>query len=532
MLKPTRLLLCLSLVLPALAPARAAAQFGDGAPAVVSLPVIASPSEDRLRVDQLLGRAPTDGYLLRSTATLLPALPEDSTPRLRVQFLLPHLHTVWNSDLPFSQNDGALFAARGLSTQLVGGVRARFGFVTVVFAPEVRYEQNEPFPFIPHPNADRSPFAARWHWDTLPISIDMPTRFGDEYRAALGPGQSSLTAELGPVAFGLARDDQWWGPGIRNAIVLSNNGPAVPRAFLRTARPVATPIGAFEAEWVTGSVQESVHFDTINNNGKRHLSGLVLTYSPAIEPNLTIGATRTVMGRISGVDDIPTRMFTPITRKERKEEQLAALFARWVFPAAGFEAYGEWARHQLTTSLRQFLITPNHTQGYTVGAQWARPLTADSGSVFRVQSELTYLEQSPTTRHRPNDSFYTSNLMPQGYTNRGQVLGAAIGPGSSSQWLAADYLARDWQLGLFAGRIRWDNDAYYLTQEPTNLDHDVSIFAGLRGGARIPGARVDLELTQARRYNFMFQNDIRVLGGGGTWDVDNTTLRLTVSATP
>src|SRR5690606_22671650 len=122
--------------------------------------------------------------------------------------------------------------------------------------------------------------------------------------------------------------------------------------------------------------------------------------------------------------------------------------------------------------------------------------------------------------------------IPQGYTQRGQVMGAAIGPGSSSQFLGADYLGERWQLGLFAGRIRWDNDAYYLTQEPFPLDHDVSILGGLRGGARLGGAWIDLELTRAKRMNFLFQNDATVLGQAGTWDFDNHTLRLTVTPAP
>jgi hypothetical protein len=493
------------------------------------LPSIGSPSDERQRIEQLLGRAATDGYLLRSTSRLFSAPPPDSAPTLRLQLLLPELRTVWNSDLPYSLNDGALWAGRGVSTLLTGGVRARVGIVSLVLAPEVRYEQNREFRLVLYPLADRSPYSARWHWPTLPISIDLPTRFGDESRAFLGPGQSSLTVDAGPLAVGWATDDQWWGPGIRNAIVMSNNAPGIPRLFVGSGRPLSSPIGDFEFQWNAGRLKESIYFDSIPSNDLRHLSGFVLTYRPAGEPGLTLGASRTVIGRLSGMDDFPDRMFSAFLAKERKEEQIASLFARWVFPAAGFEAYGEWARHRLTSSLREFLITPNHTQGYTAGLQWVRPVTSDSSGMLRLQSELTYLEQSATTRHRPTGSFYTSDTLPQGYTQRGQVIGAAIGPGASSQWIAGDYLARDWQLGLFLGRIRWDNDAYYLTQEPYPLDHDVSVLGGLRGGGRLPGMWVDLELTSAKRYNFMFQNEAKVFGQASTWDVINHTLRLTVT---
>lgn len=515
-----------------LAPRLAAGQQIEEPARTLPLPSVFGLYDDRLRVDQLLGRASTNGYLLRSTTTLLPPLPEDSTPRFHLQFLLPHLKSIWNSEMPYSLNDGALWAGRGVNLHLTGGVRAAYGPITLVFAPELRYEQNQPFPFVPYPLADRSQYSARWHWAALPISVDMPTRFGDEPRAAFGPGQTSVTAAAGPVRFGWARDDQWWGPGVRNAIVMSNNAPGIPRIFIRTGPPISTPIGDLELLWSAGVVQESAQFDTISNNGQRYVSGFAMTYRPAGEPGLTLGASRSVIGRMRSFHDFPQGMISPFVPKQGKSEQVASVFGRWIFPSAGFEAYAEWARYRLTSSLRDFLISPNHTQGYTVGVQWARPVNADTSGILRLHTEITYLEQSTTTRHRPTGSFYTSNDLPQGYTQRGQIIGAATGPGSSSQWIAGDYLADSWQLGLFAGRIRWDNDAYYLTQEPFPLDHDVSIFGGLRGVARLGPAWLELEYTRTHRYNFMFQNQSTALGEPGTGDVDNNTLRLTVRPGP
>ena len=124
------------------------------------------------------------------------------------------------------------------------GLRASVGPVSLVLAPDIRYEQNREFRLVRYPLADRSPYSARWHWPTLPISIDLPTRFGDESRAFLGPGQTSLTVDAGPLAVGWATDDQWWGPGIRNAIVMSNNAPGFPHLYVRTATPVRRLSGA------------------------------------------------------------------------------------------------------------------------------------------------------------------------------------------------------------------------------------------------------------------------------------------------
>jgi len=148
---------------------------------------------------------------------------------------------------------------------------------------------------------------------------------------------------------------------------------------------------------------------------------------------------------------------------------------------------------------------------------------------------MTYLEESPTYRARPIGSFYASARVPQGYTQRGQVLGAAVGPGGSGQWAAADYLSDGLRLGVFLGRVRWANDSYY--DKPGGHSryrgHDVTILGGARAGAGVGAMRLDAEWTWGKRFNFMFQNY------AGDWDqrdnavnVSNHTLQLRISPRP
>ena len=150
--------------------------------------------------------------------------------------------------------------------------------------------------------------------------------------------------------------------------------------------------------------------------------------------------------------------------------------------------------------------------------------------MLRLQSEITYLEQSLVFPDRPLADFYQGYASPQGYTQRGQSIGAATGPGSSSQWIAVDYMPREWQAGVFVGRIRWDNDALYRQGAATFLRHDVSVFSGIRGGLRTRFTDLQSEITFARRYNYLFQNGFANPGGFRTVDINNVT--LTLSATP
>src|SRR5205823_3468965 len=188
-------------------------------------------------------------------------------------------------------------------------------------------------------------------------------------------------------------------------------------------------------------------------------------------------------------------------------DQLVSLFGRWVLPNDGFEFYFEWLRASMPVSLRDFLTDPSHSRGYTVGLQWLAP-TNRRGGALRLQGEATNLEQDASFRYRPIGSIYASRVVPQGYTLRGQPLGAAIGPGSSSQWLATDYVAPRWSLGIYGERIRWNEDAHALTQYPSYkgwCESDVSLIGGLRGRWIGNLGAVSASASTAHRYNVFFQ---------------------------
>jgi hypothetical protein len=368
--------------------------------------------------------------------------------------------------------------------------------------------------------------------------VDLPYRFGAGSRQVVLPGESSLTLSAGPVALGAATESQWWGPGIRNAILLSNQAGGFPHAFIRTSRPLRTPAGGVEAVWIAGRL-DATAWDTSSAGGTRSLSGAALVLSPAFASGLQLGVGRVVYARAedtgiaTGAADALVRWRGEgDTTGARPFEQILSFFGRWVLPGDHAEVYGEWARRRLPASLRDLLEQPEHTQGYTLGVQWARP--AGSGLV-RLQGEVTDLEKSSTYRARPIGSWYAGRAVPQGYTYRGKIVGAAIGPGASSQWLAVDWMRPAAQLGIFATRVRWENDAYYDIDGFTARyrGHDVSLLYGLRGGVALGGGWMDVEWTGGKRYNYLFQ------GMQTNWNQDDRTrspynhsLRLRFSVAP
>ncbi len=468
---------------------------------------------ERRRLSLVEGADSADASLLRSASRDTPPAANVQHPSLRL--LSPEVRMFSNSALPFGANTESVRAGRGVNIVATAGFDARYGPARLIVAPQLVYEQNLPFQVIPYVQGtppQRSPWANPFH--PLPESIDLPFRYGELSHRRLEAGQSSLTVDLGPMAVGAATENEWWGPGIRNALLLSDNAAGFPHLFARAATPVKTRAGVFDFDVIFGHLHESEYFDHDPANDLSTLSAGAFTWRPGGGPGLQLGFAHLRIDGASGHD------------------QMNSLFGRWVFVGSGLEAYAEWAHFQDPPSLRAFLEVPNHEQGYTVGLQWAHPLAP--GRTFRLQTEASYLEPDASFRIRPVTTSYTSSTVPQGFTNRGKVLGANIGPGSSSQWLAADVFATQSRVGIYLGRIRYDNGTAFGPLVPDLRGQDVSLLAGLRASRNVHGLHALVELTDTARLNYLYQAyfDNAALGTYKGIDITNRSLAVTLTWTP
>ncbi len=524
---------------------------GIGEPKMKPLILVNDPLVDRRRLGELIGDVEANRQILRSPSQVTPRL--GARPGVRVAALAPEVEWTWNSDLPFSMNQGTLWAGRGSNARLRVGFQADWGPVSLILAPEFTRSENRGFD-LPDPRhtplADRTGNTFADPFYVSPASIDRPLRFGDSSLDGIHAGQSTLSVRTGAATFGLSTENEWWGPGVRNAIVLSNNAPGFAHFFARTGKPIETAIGTFEGRLLLGALGESSFFDSVQANDTRSFSGFAFTWRPPGLPGLALGATRVVYRPVDGPADVLPRLFDaffsfPGRPNDRPvgdstqtpgPDQIYSLFGRWVFPKSGLEVYTEYSRTEFPASFRDLLEAPGHTQGYTLGLQWARAMRGGQDA-FRVQTEHTFLERSTTFRDRPVGTYYTSRAVPQGYTNQGRVLGAAIGPGSSSHWLALDYFGPQWEVGVFGERIRWNNDALFdipLVSRNALLwcKPDVTIRGGIRGAYSLPFGRVSASLSRGKRMNVFF-NHFTVCGRdenpAAITDVGNTTFELKYS---
>jgi hypothetical protein len=501
---------------------------------LLGLPEIGGIHDVRSRTAQLRGRSGSEGYLVRSPSSLLKV--ED---RVGWHFLAPSLSTIYNSDIPLSLNEAGLWAGRGAGVRLGAGLTATLGPATLILFPEIIHESNRPFQIFHLPDhlvsaPGRSHFASPFR--SPPSSMDLPLRFGTRSRQRVSPGQSSLTIRAGAAAFGVATENQWWGPGVRNALVMSNNAPGMPHLFVRTNDPLPLRWGTVEGRWIVARMSESDFFDFDRSNDRRSLSAAALVFTPAVEPNVSIGLTRSVY-RVN-TRTVPLNaafdVFRNVGRPGQEPgdsmvapgpDQIFSLFGRFIAPAAGLEAYAEWGRYEQPASLRDLLAAPHHSQGYTLGMQVTRPAFWQRN--VRLHGEFTNLEPSRTFRVREARDWYSSRRVPQGYTHQGRVVGAAIGPSGSSQWASIDLDGERSSIGLFGGRTRWEGLAY-VDYPPEFRKADVSLYGGVRGNLDAGPLALSLEYTSTARLNYLFQAQPTSHIGYRGVDISNHTFRLTV----
>lgn len=506
---------------------------------------VSDDSVDRLRIASIADTSGIEGLMLRSTSSLMDRRHAFGSGT-GFSVVMPTVYLAANSELPFGQNDGALWAGKGLNLRALAGFTVTAGPIRLVVIPELTRSSNSRLSidptdtsFVPRVPSSRSVFSSPFN--VYPYSIDLPWRMGDLSFTKIYGGQSSLTVGGPAFQIGAATENEWWGPAIRNPLVMSDNAPGFPHLFLRTRGPVQTIAGRFDARWIVGGLKESDFFDNDTRNDIRSLSAIALTWASSRTSPFTFGFTRSVFAPADGYGQAATRWFDALRNTGHPDahaltdstmtpgpDQIFSLFGRAALPRYGLETYLEWGRADFPVSLRDFLEEPIHSRAYTIGAQWVLP--AGDVSRVRVQGEITNVEQSTTYRFRPQGSFYTSRAVVQGYTNEGQLIGAGLGPGSSGGWFAADYLRSEWQLGVTWGRVRFDNDAFFLRPYANRCGHDVTVFPGARAGFTNEYLHVFAQVSPGSRYNTFFQNKTSCEAGGDGSDRSNTSFSLTVAS--
>jgi hypothetical protein len=394
----------------------------------------------------------------------------------------PRLRTYWQSLEPGGQQDGAVWQGRGFTTDFSTGLFMRYRFLSASIRPQVIYNQNRTFELSPYTRSNRSDFA-------YPLgNIDWPQRFGNNPFWTFDWGHSYIRADYHGWATGISNEKMRWGPSRQNALLMDSNAPGFRHFFIGTSEPENIYIGDLETKLFWGKLFESDYFDDNASNNERYISGLTLSITPRPTPGLTLGINRIFYETIPP-EGIPPgdllKIFEGFTKVNftsdtniggnDQADQLLSLFGQWVFPTSGLEIYGEWARTDHSWNWRDFFTEPEHSRGYTVGLQ--KNFDLHQQQILSINAELTQLEASKSGVFRGSPTFYVHGKSHQGYTNRGQLLGASIGPGSSSQYIDGSLFFGKGRIKVFAQRVAQNNDFLYesnamLNEEIQNPDNN------------------------------------------------------------
>ena len=383
----------------------------------------------------------------------------------------------YNSQLPWGWNDGAMIPARGVQALLSAGVYANIGkHISLQFAPEYVYAENKYFDQFYQQLGDRV-WASYYRFLN---TSDIPERMGENAYSKFFAGQSSIRYNFKSYSVGISTENMWWGPGWKNALVMSTNAPGFLHATFNTTRPVRTSIGTFEGQVIAGKLEESgvlppriysVYNNAFlyqpKNNEWRYITGLVLNWQPKWLPNLYLGIAKASYlyhtNISSPLDILPLQGFFggQRTQAERsgKKASMGSLFARYVMPAEKAELYMELGTKDFSLMPWHLIQAGDYRRAYVAG--FRKLFNSRRDAHIQVAGELTQL-QAPTADLIMNpDSWYTHPIVRQGYTNMGQVIGSGIGPGSNSQAIEISWIRGVKRLGLEFERVRYNSDFYY-----------------------------------------------------------------------
>jgi hypothetical protein len=390
-------------------------------------------------------------------------------------------------------------------------------------APTITWSQNQYFELgvLQSPPVNASPYADFWN----SARIDRPQRFGNDALRQLSFGQSRIRADWRSLAAGVGTESMWWGPGIDNSLLMSNTAGGFPHAFVGTGKPLNIRIGTIEGMYVYGRLYDSDYWrvgDQPNRN-RRWLGALLGTFNPRGAPGLYLGLGRAFYQYIPpggiGLREI-FDILQPLTKQnfstpenptgEDSADQMIALFARWVFPSVGFEVYGEWGRNDHARDWEDFILEPDHAQATQLGFQ---KVFATEKRSLRIRGELTNLAQPRTIQIRGGQPWYIHHVARQGYTQRGQLIGAGIGPGSDMQLVDAEWQMPRWRVGAWIERTRIDNDGFYRFYGPEGdagrrINHEVVVLSGVRIRRDVDRAVLEASLARSSYLN-RYTNPLR-----------------------
>jgi hypothetical protein len=372
----------------------------------------------------------------------------------RFRLTEPSAAIIGNSSFPYGFNDGPVWAGKGLTLAVAGGVQREHDHLTAMLNPIVFVAENSDFVIPDISKTEGGRYSDPFRFD----AIDQPQRFGAKSYTRLDPGESEVALRGFGVRGGLSSRSQIWGPAYEHPLILGNNAGGVPRLFLGTEAPVDARWVTLQGQMIWGQLNESGYGPDTGALRRHFLTAAVGTLGVKRLPGLELGVARVfhTSWPQNGWQHVPWLLLVQDLFNdapavgELSDNQLASAFIRIAPPGKGFEIYGEFGREDRGDNLRNVVLSLDHDAGYLVGFArgWA---SEDRTRIHVLRGELLDTRMSPFQQVLGETPWYMHVSQSQGHTNRGQMLASVGGFGGGGSNVAFDRYTP-------SGRttVRWD----------------------------------------------------------------------------
>jgi hypothetical protein len=268
---------------------RAAAMLLLGFRSAGAQPGFLGTAHDRrtqVRAEQLLGeRDPAGVSLLPLEQRASSSVPDPSpfaTALLR-----------YNSDFPFGDEDGVIWAGRGITAAAAASVRWRRSLFDGRIAPVAFIAENRAFPLAA---IDTAGGREALYYGNV---VDLPQRFGTTFYGRVDWGESHVVVHPGALRLGLSSATQHWGPMERFPFILGPGAGGFPHLLLETSRPLGTRYVRVLTRLMYGTLAPSPVYQERGKPAQRFASGLIGTIEFA-DGHLELGGARFVQAGLRG----------------------------------------------------------------------------------------------------------------------------------------------------------------------------------------------------------------------------------------
>ncbi len=357
-----------------------------------------------------------------------------------------------NTNQPYGGNDGGMSYSKGYQFQISGGVFAQFKNLKLQFRPE--YVQTA-----------SQQYKTNDYWGQVnPASKKLTL------------GNSSLRVDIGKLSMGVSTQNLWWGPGIYNALLMSNNAPGFFHYSINSNRPIKNFLGTFQFQVISATLKQD-SLQGFENNGlkrriinksDRFLSSLAIDYQPSFLKNISFGVNRSLQ---SYKDRLPTDFVqknipvlsaffgsTDVARDTFPQDQQVSIYTKWMFPKSHAELYYQFAYNDAKANWRDFWLDMSHSTAYILG--FKKLFILKDERYLDLGMEVIKLGQTPSYLHRNAGNFYEHSQIREGYTNQNQIMGAGSGFGNNMQTL---------QLSMNEGWNKFGIIFHHIQQNPMAL---------------------------------------------------------------